>query len=233
MHYYEEKINNVTLKFVKDLSIEEDFEEGLIGNGFYHVPEEIFLSYAQWCRDNKESLPNYSVKEYYLENDSDVLFYIAYNSDDFPEIEYLENTGEYYIKNADVIIAFTSWLLHQSYECSIIFKYHHIMWFFHDLIHIKNDVDIFCNINVNIKSELNAIYSSLERCKKENIEIDYSYKCLVEMFNKRFKTTKGHDFEHFFEEEYEEYEEDEEYFCMVCNNDRNYCMICGSTGDEE
>ena len=231
MHYLEEKINNVTFKFVRDYLIEEDFESKIIGNNISYVSKEIFEKYAKWCEENKELLPFFSTKQKYIKDHSDILFYVAYNMGESTDIEYCKIREEYCITNTDIIVAFAAWVLNQEFECSIVIKYHHIMWFFHDLMHIQYDVDETCKIHVTPESEYNAIFTSLIRCEEEKVEIDVEYACLIEMYNRRFNKKSGDDFERFFIKEDEE--DEEEYFCMVCNNDGGYCMICGYEGDEE
>jgi hypothetical protein len=207
LNFYEQKINNVTFKFEKDFNIEEDFESQLIGMGYFHVPKIEFEKFIKWCNENKESMPDFDSKQKYYKNMEDNLFYIPYYYPDSYLVKYDESRERYIIESTDVIISFSSWLVNQDIECSIIMKYYHIMWFFHDLEHIRNDTDKWCNINVTHKSEYNAIYASLSRCKDEGIEVESRHMCLIDMFNSRFNTRSGYNFEDFF---YENIEEDEE-----------------------
>ena len=89
-------------------------------------------------------------------------------------------------------------------------RYEHISWFFHDLSHIMNDVSGMCEINVYHYSEYTAIYNSFEQCKELGIEIPEELRELISLYNARFNSKRGYDFEQFFESQEEDGEEEDE-----------------------
>jgi hypothetical protein len=124
---------------------------------------------------------------------------------DLGEVFVNNDLMHYYTSNADILIAYLSWLFQQDGSQQVKVDYANAFWAIHDVEHAQND-EQNCTIYVNEHIELQRLKDAFEIFLKEGYELDYELVQEVEeAYNNRFGTKVS--FEEYlyrFEEELEE-----------------------------
>lgn len=127
---------------------------------------------------------------------------------DMGSVSFSVESRHYSSYDADLLIAYLSWLLSEEGPQTIDVEYANAFWAIHDFEHALND-ESGCTIYVDEHIELQRIEDTFVLMKKEGYELTWELlQEVTEAYNGRFGTNVSFD-DHFEFEDEEEEEEDE------------------------
>lgn len=160
------KVKNVTLNID---CIDGDFT----GDCMVYIPFSHKEFFKDYC-----GMEKYSRKDEY-----DPIF-----DSSLGEVYVNKDLKHYYTNNADILIAYLSYLFKQDGQQEVEVNYSNPFWAIHDVEHALNDEN-FCVIHVTEKIEKERLQDTFVIMNKEGFDISYEL-CqeVSEAFNGRFNT---------------------------------------------
>jgi hypothetical protein len=174
---------------VKNVTLDIDCVDGdFTGDCMVYIPFNHKEFFKDYCGMNK----------YNKRNEYDPLF-----EGNLGEVFVDKDSKQYYTSNADILIAYLSWLFSQEGEQEAKVNYANPFWAIHDVEHAQND-ESGCTIYVDEYIELQRLKDAFEIFLKEGYELDYELiKEVEEAYNNRFNKRVSFE-EYLYDQDFEE-----------------------------